>query len=146
MAKIWAQLAKAPEEAVQEYKANFKDTDAYLVLMRDVVAEYKEALKGVDPNFNGDHYDKLILGEPQTIASDNPVGFKQLAPIGTPGIATSPLVEPNAAPAETLAMAQQEALIQQPAEPTADQGIAPATSQPAAFAADQPTISPTTKS
>ena len=64
MAKIGAQLAKAPEEAVQEYKANFKDTDAYLVLMRDVVAEYKEAMKRVDPNFDGDYYNRLILGEP----------------------------------------------------------------------------------
>ena len=63
---IGVQVAKARKEAVREYKKNFKDTNDYLDLMRDAVVEYKEALKQVDPNFNGDYYDRLILGEPQT--------------------------------------------------------------------------------
>ena len=57
-------MTKAHEEAVQEYKANFKDTNDYLELMRDAVAEYKEDVKKVDPNFDVDYYDMLILGEP----------------------------------------------------------------------------------
>ena len=57
-------MAKAREESIWEYKENFKDTDDYLDLMRDVVVEYKEALKQVDLNFDGDCYDMLILGEP----------------------------------------------------------------------------------
>lgn len=66
MPGIGVQVAKARKEAVREYKKNFKDTNDYLDLMRDAVVEYKEALKQVDPNFNGDYYDRLILGEPQT--------------------------------------------------------------------------------
>ena len=58
--------------------------------MRDVVTEYKEALKRVDLNFDGDYYDRLILGEPQTPAPKDPIGFEQLDSIGTPGIATGP--------------------------------------------------------
>ena len=56
--------------------------------MRDVVSEYKIVLKKVDPNFNSDYYDNLILSEPQTLAPEDPVGFEQLDPIGTPGNAT----------------------------------------------------------
>ena len=65
---IGAQVAKAGKETVQAYKANFKDTYDYLELMRDAIAEYKEAMKRVDPSFDGDYYDRLILGEPQTPA------------------------------------------------------------------------------
>ena len=64
VAGIRVQVAKAHEESIQEYKANFKDTDDYLELMRDAVAEYKEAVKKFDPNFDNDYYDRLILGEP----------------------------------------------------------------------------------
>ena len=64
MVRIGAIVAQAREEAVQEYKANFKDTDDYLDLMRDATMEYKESLKWVDPSFDADYYDRLILGEP----------------------------------------------------------------------------------
>ena len=40
MEGIGATLAKAREEAVQEYKANFKETDDYLDLMWDATEEY----------------------------------------------------------------------------------------------------------
>ena len=76
VAGIGAQMARAREEAVQQYKANFKHTDDYLELMRDVVAEYKMVVKKADPNFDDDYYDSLILGEPQTSASEDPVGFE----------------------------------------------------------------------
>ena len=87
-------MAKAREEAVQEYKNNFKDTVDYLYLIRDVVDEYKMAIKKVDPTFDGDLYNSLIFGEPSTPASEEPIGFEQLDPIGTPGAA----VEQEAAP------------------------------------------------
>ena len=48
VAIIGALVAQVREEAVQEYKANFKDTNDYLDLMRDATAEYKESLKQVD--------------------------------------------------------------------------------------------------
>ena len=57
-------VAQAHEEAVQEYKANFKDMDDYLDLMRDATEEYKDSLKRVNPDFNADYYDMLFLGEP----------------------------------------------------------------------------------
>ena len=41
-------------------------------------------MKKVDPNFNGDCIDSFILGEPQTPTPEDPVGFDQLDPIGTP--------------------------------------------------------------
>ena len=75
VARIRALMAQAREKAIQEYKANFKDTDNYLDLMRDATTEYKESLKRVDPNFDADHYDRLILGEPQTPAPEDQVGF-----------------------------------------------------------------------
>ena len=61
---IGAQIAKAREEAVHECKANFKDTDNYLELIRDAVTEYKQAVRRVDPSFDGAYYDSLILREP----------------------------------------------------------------------------------
>ena len=93
-AKVAAKVAKALEEAVQEYKNNFKDTVDYLYLMRDAVDEYKMAIKKVDPNFDGDHYNNLIFGEPSTLAPKDHVGFEQLDLIGTPGATT----EQKAAP------------------------------------------------
>ena len=75
VAGIGALVAQACEEAVQEYKANFKDTDDYLDLMRGTITEYKESLKQVDSTFDADYYDRLILGEPQTPAPEDPVGF-----------------------------------------------------------------------
>ena len=82
---IRASLAKAREEAVQEYKANFKETDDYLDLMRDATKEYKAQLKTVNPSFDVGHYDRLILGldEPQTLAPEDQVGFDQLDSIRT---------------------------------------------------------------
>ena len=53
--------------------------------MRDAVTEYKQAVKKVDPNFDDDYYDSLMLGEPQTPPLEDPIGFEQLDPIGTSG-------------------------------------------------------------
>ena len=61
-------MAKAEMDAVKAYKDGFKDTVDYLFLMRDAVNEYKASIKRVDPTFDGDHYDRLISGEPATAA------------------------------------------------------------------------------
>ena len=61
VASIEALLAQAHEEAVQEYKANFKETNDYLDLIRDATEEYKAQLKKVNPDFDTEHYDRLIL-------------------------------------------------------------------------------------
>ena len=92
VAGIGTLLAKVREEAVQEYKANFKETNDYLDLMRDATKEYKAQLKKVNPDFDAEHYDRLILkaDEPQTPTSEDPVGFDQLDSIGTPGTAAVP--------------------------------------------------------
>ena len=60
--------------------------------MQDATTEYKASLKKVNPNFNVEHYDRLILklDEPQTPAPEDPVRFDQLDPIGTPGNTTGP--------------------------------------------------------
>ena len=50
-------LAKACEEAVQEYRAKFKEANDYLDLMQDTTEEYKASLKRVNPDFNTEHYD-----------------------------------------------------------------------------------------
>ena len=42
VAGIEALVAQTQEEAIQEYKVNFKDTENYLNLIRDVVTKYKE--------------------------------------------------------------------------------------------------------
>ena len=86
--------------------------------MRDAFTEYKEAVNQVDPNFDGDYYDRLILDEPQTPAPEDSVGFEQLDLIGTPGTIAIPPAEPNVAPAETQAMPPQETPVKQLAKPT----------------------------
>ena len=67
VASIGEKVARAQEEAVQEYKNNFKDTDDYHDLMKDAVIEYKMVVKKVDPNFDGDYCDNLIFGKPLTV-------------------------------------------------------------------------------
>ena len=66
-----AKVAKAKVDVVQEYKNSFKDTVDYLFLMRDVVNKYKASIKKVDPTFDRDYYDGLILGEPATHAPED---------------------------------------------------------------------------
>ena len=56
-----AALARAREELVQEYRANFKEKIEYLDVLNDASEEYKASLKRVDPNFNVEYYDNLIL-------------------------------------------------------------------------------------
>ena len=99
-AGIRALVAQAREEVVEEYNANFKDTDDYLDLMRDATMEYKESLKRVDLSFNADHYDRLILGELQTLTPEDSVGFDQLDPIGTLGTTMGPSVDQDIVPAK----------------------------------------------
>ena len=113
MAGIRVLVVQAHEEAIKEYKANFKDTDDYLNLMKDAMVEYKESSKWVDPNFDTDHHDRLILGDPQTPASEDSVGFNQIDPIGTPGTVVGPPTDQDIAPTE------------KPVEPPADQDAAP---------------------
>ena len=66
-------MAEARVDAVQEYKASFKDTVDYLFLMRDAVNEYKASIKKVDPTFDDDYYDRLISGEPATPAPEDSI-------------------------------------------------------------------------
>ena len=66
-----AKVVKARVDAVQEYNNNFKDTVDYLLLMRDAVNEYKASIKRVDPTFDGDYYDRIISGEPDTHAPED---------------------------------------------------------------------------
>ena len=56
-----ASLTRAREEVVQEYKANFKETRDYLDILNDATEEYKASLKKVDPSFDAEYYDNLIL-------------------------------------------------------------------------------------
>ena len=67
LAEMGERMARAREEAVQDYKDHIKDSLDYLNLMRDAVAEYKMAVKKVDSTFDLDYYNSLILGEPQTL-------------------------------------------------------------------------------
>ena len=69
--EVVAKVAKAMVDNVQEYKDGFKDTMDYLLFMRDAVNEYKASIKRVDPTFDGDHYDRLISGEPTTPAYED---------------------------------------------------------------------------
>ena len=61
MEAIGASLAKAHKEAVQEYKANFKEINDYLDLIQNATKEYKAQLKKVNPDFDVEHYDRPIL-------------------------------------------------------------------------------------
>ena len=134
MAEIGALVAQAHEEAIQEYKASFKDTNDYLDLIRDATEEYKESIKKVNPDFDADYYDILILepGEPQTPAPKDPASFDQLDPIWTPGTTagpstdqdTSPIEKPVEPPAE-----QDDVPVEKPAEPPVDKDATPTTSQ-----------------
>ena len=62
--------------------------------------EYKESLKWVDSSFDVDHYVRLILGEPQTLALEDPVGFDQLDPIGDSWNCNRPLRRPGHHPCQ----------------------------------------------
>ena len=95
-AEVVSKVAKAQEEAVQEYKNNFKDMVDYLYQIKDVVDEYKMAIKKVDRTSDGDHYDSLIFGKLSIPAPEDPVGFKQLDPIGTLGAAVKQEATPLA--------------------------------------------------
>ena len=61
MERFVASLAKAREEVVQEYRANFKETSNYLDLMNDAIQKYKASLKRVNPSFDAEYCDNLIL-------------------------------------------------------------------------------------
>ena len=126
MARIGALVAQAREEAIQGYMANFKDTDDYLDLMRGATKEYKSSLKKVNPDFDAEYYDRLILRaeEPQTPAPKDPVGFDQLHPIRIPETAA----DPSALGEEAVASTSQAPV--QLADPPANQSNAPATAQP----------------
>ena len=113
--------------------------------MRDATTEYKESLKSIDPNFDFDYYDRLILGDLQTPAFEDPVGFDQLNLIGTLGTTAGPSTDQDAAPVEKPAkpLADQDAAsVKRPTEPPANQDVAPVTSQPTVPAVDQPTDLP----
>ena len=74
-------------------------------------------MKKINPNFDADHYDRLILEleEPQTPAPEDPVGFDQLDSIGTLGnVASSFAVGENV-----------EAPTSQAADQTADRPVDP---------------------
>ena len=123
-------VARAREEAIQEYKDNLKDMDDYLDLMRDAVEEYKMAVKKVDLSFEVDYYDNLILGEPQTPAPEDPVRFEKLDPIGTPRADAEQSTVPPAEPlVDNLVQpppgAKSNQPSSQPAQPTTDQPAAP---------------------
>ena len=104
MVGIEALLAQACEETVQECKPNFKEMDDYLDLIRDATKEYKAQLKRVNPDFDAVHYNRLILEAdvPQTPTLEDPVGFDQLDPIGTPRTTAGPLALGKKAEASTL--------------------------------------------
>ena len=54
-------LAKVRKEAVQEYSANFKETNDCLDLLNDATKEYKASLNRVNLGFDAEYYEKLIL-------------------------------------------------------------------------------------
>ena len=103
-----ASLAKAHEEAIQEYRANFKETNDYLDLMHSATEEYKAQLKKVNPDFDAEHYDRLILEleKPQTPTSEDPISFDQLDPIETSGNTTGPSIMNESAEASTFQAAK----------------------------------------
>ena len=79
-------------------------------LLNDTTEEYKASLR-MDPNFDAEHYDRLILEleEPQTLAPEDLVGFDQLDPIGTLGNATGPSIVGESVEASTSQAAEQPA-------------------------------------
>ena len=81
--------------------------------MRYATTEYNESLKEVDLSFDIDHYHRLIIGEPQTPALEDSVGFNQLDLIRTTGTAVGP------------SLSQDNAPIKEPTEALADQNAAP---------------------
>ena len=89
--------------------------------------EYKMAIKKVDLNFDGDHYDNLIFGEPYTPAPEDPVGLEQLDLIGTPGAAAEQEVVPSTEPEKdaTTEQAQEEAPDQLTSQQAVDQPPVP---------------------
>ena len=93
--------------------------------MQDAIEEYKAQLKKVNPDFDVDHYDKIILGleEPQTPTPEDPIGFDQLDPIGTLGNAAGPsTIEANAEASTSQATEQPaDKPVNQPADPLAEQ-------------------------
>ena len=101
--------------------------------MRDVVDEYKMAIKKVDSNFDGDYYDNLIFGKTLMPAPEDPVGFEQLDLIGTPGAAAeqenAPTTEPKiGAPTEQVGEKAPDHSTAQPTQQSADQPLVPSTS------------------
>ena len=72
-----ASLAKAHKEVVQEYRANFKETNDYLALLNNVAEEYKASLKRVNLDFDAEYYNRLILKleKSQTLTPEDPIGF-----------------------------------------------------------------------
>ena len=61
MEEFGVSLTRDCKEAVQEYKANFKETRYYFDLLNDATDEYKASLKRVDPSFDAEYYNNLIL-------------------------------------------------------------------------------------
>ena len=102
--------------------------------MRDATEEYKTSLKNVNPNFDAEYFDRLILeaDEPQNPTLEDPIGFDQLDPIGTNGTP----VGPSALGEEAVASTSQTA--EELIEPPTDQPTAPSTAQPAGFPTAQP--------
>ena len=84
-------------------------------LLNDDTEEYKALLKRVNPDFDTEHYDRLILEleEPQPPALEDSIGFNQLDSIGTPGNAAGPSTMGESA----------EAFISQAAKQPADQSV-----------------------
>ena len=119
---------------------NFKDRDDYLDLMRDATEDYKASLKKVNLDFDVEYYDKLILeaNEPQTPASEDPIG---LNPIGTPGTAAGSSTLGEEVVASTLQATEQPAGM--PVDPPTDQPTVPSTTRPADPPAAQPIDTPT---
>ena len=142
VAGIEALVAQACKEAVQEYKANFKDTDDYLYLMRDATEEYKASLKKVNPDFDTEYYDRLILEacEPPTPSLEDQVVFDQLDPIEIPRTAAGLFALGKEAVASTSQASMQPT--EKPVDPPTYQDAAPATSQLANPATAQPTSPP----
>ena len=99
-AEMEAQVAKARSDNMQEYKDGFKDTMDYLFLMRDAVNGYKASIKGVDPTFDSNYYNRLISGEPTTPAPEDT--FKALEEDAEQGVAPPVELEQSDAPEQPI--------------------------------------------